>query len=250
MASDRFKEEVVLVTGAGRRVGAEIARTLHHAGARMVVHYRSAAEEAARLVAAMNSLRPNSALAVQADLLRTEHCARMVDEAASAFGRLDAVVNNASSFYATPVGRIRDSDFDDLVGSNFRAPLFVSQAAAGHLKRSCGAIVNIVDIHAERPLRGYPLYSAAKAALAGLTRALALELSPEVRVNGVSPGPIQWPEDDSFDQAERDRIVAQTLLKRAGHPADIARAVLYLLADAPYVSGQIIAVDGGRLVAL
>jgi len=237
---------VVLVTGAARRVGAVIARSLHAAGAKVVVHYRSAAEEAKRLVDGMNAERPGSAWAVRADLLVCEGLPGLIDQVLERFGRLDALVNNASSFFATPVGSILEADFTTLIGANLKAPLFLSQAAAPALRASCGAIVNVIDIHAERPLAGFPVYSAAKAGLAGLTRALAVELAPQVRVNGVAPGPVQWPEDDSFGEDERARVVGTTLLKRCGEPMDIARAVRFLIADAPYVTGQILAVDGGR----
>jgi pteridine reductase len=182
----------------------------------------------------------------QADLLDCARLPALIDGVLERFGRLDALVNNASSFYPTAVGSITEVQWSDLIGSNLKAPLFLAQAAAPALEASGGAIVNIIDIHAERPLRGYPLYCAAKAGLAGLTRALAVEMGPRVRVNGVAPGPIQWPDDGSFDAVAKDAIVEHTLLKRVGEPADIARTVLFLLADAPYITGQIIAVDGGR----
>ncbi|GAB4168260.1 MAG: pteridine reductase [Rhodocyclaceae bacterium] len=237
---------VVLVTGAARRVGAVIARSLHEVGARVVVHYRSAAEEAERLVGAMNAQRAGSAWAVRADLLECERFPALIEQALDRFGRLDALVNNASSFFATPVGSITEADFSALIGTNLRAPLFLSQAAAPALRATGGSIVNVIDIHAERPLAGYPVYSAAKAGLAGLTRALAVELAPQLRVNGVAPGTIQWPEDGSFTDEERARILATTPLGRCGEPLDIARAVRFLIAEAPYVTGQILAVDGGR----
>ena len=242
--------KVVLITGAARRVGAEIARVLHAEGANLALHHRSSAQAAKALVAALNAARPGSVLAFQADLLETDHLPRLVEETVRHWGRLDALVNNASSFHATPVGAIDERQWDDLVGTNFKAPLFLAQAAAPHLARARGAIVNITDIHAERPLKNYPLYCAAKAGLAGLTRALALELGPQVRVNAVAPGPILWPEDGSFDAAAQAQVVSRTLLKRCGEPIDIARTVLFLLADAPYVTGQILAVDGGRSVFL
>lgn len=241
-----LQDKVVLVTGGGRRVGAEITRTLHGAGARVVVHYRRSVRGAAELVDELNGLRPDSALALNADLLDTAALPGLVQAAVAHFGRLDALVNNASSFFPTPVGSIDEAQWDDLVGSNFKAPLFLSQAARPHLQASRGAIVNITDIHAERPLKDYALYCAAKAGLLGLTRALALELAPEVRVNAVAPGPILWPEDDSFNDDARRDILSRTPLARCGEPADIARTVLFLLAGAPYVSGQVIAVDGGR----
>lgn len=249
MASS-LQGKVVLVTGAAKRVGAEIARTLHAAGARVAVHYRTASSEAQALAAGLGSCRPDSALACQADLLDATQLTRLVAEVVQHFGRLDGLVNNASSFFATPLGAIGAREWDDLVGTNLRAPLLLAQAAAPHLAASRGAIVNIGDIHAARPLKGYSVYCAAKAGLDGLTRALALELGPAVRVNGIAPGPILWPEDGSFDLRAQDRVVARTVLKRCGEPADIARTVLFLLGDAPYVTGQILAVDGGRSINL
>jgi pteridine reductase len=212
----------------------------------LALHYRTAAGAAQALSASLNASRPGSATVFQADLLDCARLPALIDGVLERFGRLDALVNNASSFYPTAVGSITEVQWSDLIGSNLKAPLFLAQAAAPALEASGGAIVNIIDIHAERPLRGYPLYCAAKAGLAGLTRALAVELGPRVRVNGVAPGPIQWPDDGSFDAAAKDAIVEHTLLKRVGEPADIARTVLFLLADAPYITGQIIAVDGGR----
>lgn len=242
--------KVVLITGAARRVGAEIARALHAEGASLALHYRSSAEAAKALVAELNAVRPGSALAFQADLLDTDHLPRLVEEAVKHYGRLDGLVNNASSFFATPVGAIGEREWNDLLGTNLKAPLFLAQAAAPHLATARGAIVNITDIHDERPLKNYPLYCAAKAGLAGLTRALALELGPHVRVNAIAPGPILWPGDGSFDAEAQAKVVSRTLLKRCGEPADIARTVRFLLADAPFVTGQIIAVDGGRSVVL
>ena len=176
--------------------------------------------------------------------------AEMIRNTVARFDRLDVLVNNASTFHATPVGEIAESDWDSLVGTNVKAPLFLSQAAAPYLRKAMGCIVNITDIHAERPLKNYVVYSLAKSALAGLTLSLARELGPEIRVNAVAPGPILWPEDDSFDELARQRVISHTLLKRAGEPEDIARSVLFLVADAPYVTGQIIAVDGGRSINL
>lgn len=241
-----MSSRVVLVTGGARRVGAEIARVLHGVGCSVAVHYRSSDAAANDLVAGMNRVRPGSAAAFSADLLDVEALPGLVGRVVGHFGRLDGLVNNASSFYPTPLGQVTAAQWADLLGTNLQAPLFLSQAAAPHLRAAGGAIVNIVDIHAERPLAGYPVYSAAKAGLQGLTRALAIELAPEVRVNGVAPGPIQWPEDGQFALEEREAIVRHVLLKREGSPADIAGAVRYLLLDAPYVTGQILAVDGGR----
>ncbi|MDX5362589.1 MAG: pteridine reductase [Pseudazoarcus pumilus] len=237
---------VILVTGAARRVGAAIARALHAAGARILLHYRNAAGEAEALAAELNALRPQSAACVRGDLAASGVPQRIAADALAAFGRLDGLVNNASSFFPTALGEIDEAAWDDLIGSNLKGPLFLTQALAPALREAGGAIVNIVDIHAERPFRGYPLYCSAKAGLLGLTRALAVELAPEVRVNGVSPGPIAWPEDGQYAPAEREAIIADTLLRRQGQPEDIAGAVRFLMLDAPYVTGQILAVDGGR----
>jgi len=242
--------KTVLVTGAAKRVGHSIACELHAAGASIMVHYRTATAEAEMLVADLNAQRPNSAICQQADLLDVAALSELVERTVAHFGRLDALVNNASSFFATPLGSIDLAVWDDLIGSNFKAPLFLTQAAAPHLKAARGAVVNIADIHAERPLAGYPLYCAAKAGLIGLTRALAIELAPEVRVNAVAPGPILWPDESVIDEAARQRIVAHTLLKRSGEPQDIARTVRFLLEDASYVTGQVINVDGGRTAHL
>ncbi|MGZ5034709.1 MAG: pteridine reductase [Usitatibacter sp.] len=242
-----MQDGAVLITGAARRIGAAIARGLHAAGARVVLHCHRSRAEAERLRDELNDLRPGSAAVVQADLLEVENLSILVEEAAQAFGRLDALVNNASSFYPTPFGAIAESEWDDLMGSNLRAPLFLSQAAAPRLREARGAIVNLVDIHAERPLRDFVVYSIAKTGLSGLTRALALEMGPEVRVNGVAPGAIIWPDgDEHFAPSERSRIMTQTPLARIGSPEDVAGAVKYLLFDAPFVTGQILAVDGGR----
>ena len=241
----------VLVTGAARRIGAAIARRLHSAGARVALHCHRSRAEADALAGELNSARAGSAAVVQGDLLDLTSLPRIVDEAARAFGRLDGLVNNASSFYATPFGKISEREWNDLMGSNLRAPLFLAQAAAPRLREAKGAIVNIVDIHSERPLEDFVVYSIAKAGLAGLTRSLALELGPEVRVNGVSPGAILWPEGGKhFDPAEKRRIEEQTPIGRIGSPEDVAGAVKYLLFDAPFVTGQVLAVDGGRGIYL
>ncbi|MDP1606838.1 MAG: pteridine reductase [Rhodocyclaceae bacterium] len=241
----------ILVTGAARRVGAEIARTLHAAGANLILHYRVSSAEAEALAVGLNGRREKSALALRRDLRDMDGLAGLVEEAVAHFGRLDALVNNASSFFPTPVGAIDAAAWDDLIGSNLKGPLFLAQAAAPHLAMTGGCIVNITDIHAERPLKGYPLYCAAKAGMLGLTRALALELGPAVRVNAVAPGAIEWPEnDEDFPPAAQAAIIEHTLLKRVGSPADIARTVKFLIFDAPYITGQVINVDGGRTAHL
>jgi pteridine reductase len=241
--------KTALVTGAARRIGAAIARRLHAAGANVVLHYRGAEAEAAALEAELNALRAASALKVKADLLAPVAPKALVGATRDRFGGLDVLVNNASSFYPTALGAIEASHWDELMGSNLRAPLFLSQEAAPELAKRSGAIVNIADIHAERPLKGYVVYSIAKAGLAAMTRSLALELGPAVRVNAVSPGAIVWPDDGQFPPPERGRIVATTPLSRLGKPEEIAQAV-HFLASAPFVTGQILAVDGGRSVYL
>ena len=230
-------------------MGAAIARRLHAAGANVLVHYRGSEAEATLLVKELNAVRAKSAAGVKADLLAPVAPRMLIAAARDAFGRLDVLVNNASAFFPVKVGEIESTHWEELIGSNLRAPLFISQEAAPELAKHEGAIVNIVDIHAERPLKGYSVYSVAKAGLACLTRSLALELAPRVRVNGVSPGAIAWPEDGQFEPGERERIVATTPLARIGAPEDIAQAV-HFLACAPFVTGQIIAVDGGRSIFL
>lgn len=241
----------VLITGGARRVGAAICRRLHAAGANLMVHYRSSAAEARALRSELNALRSGSIALVQADLLKLDALAGLVKAAVKEFGRLDALINNASSFYPTPVGEITEKAWDDLVGTNLRAPLFLSQAAAKDLRKTHGCVVNIIDIHAEFPMKNHVVYTTAKGGLLTLTRSLARELGPEVRVNGVAPGTILWPDDDTWkDEVSRQRIVNQTALKRIGEPDDIAKAVEFLIAAAPYITGQVIAVDGGRSVNL
>jgi len=243
--NESLSGKAALVTGGARRVGAAIARRLHAAGAGVLLHYRDSESQATKLASELNALRPKSAATVKAELLAPIAPRALVAAAREHFGRLDVLVNNASSFFPVDIGAIEASHWEELIGSNLRAPLFISQEAAPELARQRGSIVNIVDIHAERPLKGYPLYSVAKAGLAALTRSLAIELAPAVRVNGVAPGAIAWPEDGQFEAAERSRIVATTPLARTGSPEDVAQAV-HFLACAPYVTGEIIAVDGGR----
>ena len=240
-------DKVALITGAARRVGAAIANCLHDHGASVAVHYRGSATEANALVAKFNEQRSGSAAAFQADLLDTASIPELVSGVVNWKGRLDILVNNASTFYPTPLGEITEEDWADLVGSNLKAPLFLSQAAAPAIREALGSIVNIIDIHAQRPLRDHLVYGPAKAGLAMLTRSLAKDLAPEVRVNGVAPGAILWPETDMSDVTKAS-ILDQVPLARPGDPADIAGCVLYLVRDAAYVTGQVIAVDGGRSI--
>jgi pteridine reductase len=238
-------DQCVLITGGARRLGAVIGRSLHAAGANLVVHYRHSLAEADALVAELEAARANSACAVSGDLHDVARLPELVAVAIGRFGRLDILVNNASSFYPTPIGSVTAAQFDDLIGTNLRAPLFLSQAAAPALRAARGLILNMVDIHSRRPLREHAVYSAAKAALEMLTKSLARELGPEVRVNGIAPGPVLWPEH-GLDASLKKEIVDKTALKRPGSPDDVARAACFFAMDAPYVTGQVIAVDGGR----
>lgn len=236
-----------LVTGAAKRIGAAIAAKLHAAGANVAIHYFNSAEPAQALAATLNRTRPDSSLAIGADLRDRAALETLVDTVTAHAGRLDVLVNNASSFYPTPLASVTEKQWQDLIDSNLKAPLFLSQAALPHLKTANGVIVNIVDVHSQRPLRDHIVYGAAKAGLAMLTRSLAKDLGPDIRVNGVSPGAILWPET-GLDESVRNSIVRQIPLRRPGEPDDIAAAVLFLVRDAPYVTGQIIAVDGGRSI--
>jgi pteridine reductase len=246
-----LKNKVILVTGGAKRVGAAICGKLHAQGANLMVHYRSSQNDAQILRQTLEQMRPDSVELIQADLLDIERLPDLIKETVRRFGKLDALVNNASSFFSTPVGQFTEQAWIDLIGSNLKAPLFLSQAAVPFLEKRHGCIVNIVDIHVEQPLKNYVIYNAAKGGLAALTRSLALELAPLIRVNGVAPGPILWPEHEEWvDQSLRKEIIGRTLLKRMGEPEDIAKTVYFLIANAPFITGQIIAVDGGRSINL
>ncbi|MET0071705.1 MAG: pteridine reductase [Candidatus Thiodiazotropha sp.] len=234
-----------LITGAAHRIGAAIARQLHAEGMNILLHYRHSKAAAEQLQHELETKRTDSVWLLQADLQQRESYEFLIDQAAALCRRLDLLVNNASSFYPTPLGSATEDQWEDLLGSNLKAPFFLSQAAAPLLNHSEGCIINLVDIHAERPLKRHPIYSVAKAGNAMLVKSLARELGPEIRVNGVAPGAILWPEQGITD-GEQEEILQRTALKRAGTPEDIARTLLFLYRDAPYVTGQIIAVDGGR----
>ena len=242
-----LENHVALITGAARRIGAAIARTLHAHGANVAIHYRGSAEEAADLTDELNSQRADSATSYAADLTDMAGLNTLVEDVVAWRSRLDILVNNASSFYPTPVGEITEDQWDDLIGTNLKAPLFLSQAALPSLREARGVIINIVDVHSQRPLRDHTVYGPSKAGLAMLTRSLAKDLAPEVRVNGVSPGAILWPEN-GMSGATKDAILEQVPLGRPGTPDDVANAVLFLAKDADYVTGQIIAIDGGRSI--
>lgn len=244
-------ERVVLITGGAKRVGAAISRRLHAEGARVMIHYRSSVAEADDLAAELNGRRPGTAALVQADLLHEERLPELVQATVERFGRLDVLINNASSFYATALGEITREAWDDLIGTNLKAPLFLAQAAMHELRRTRGCIVNIADIHAERPLKSYVVYNLGKAGLVALTKSLARELGPEVRVNAIAPGAIIWPEDGQhFDDEARRQILDQVFLGRVGSPEDIAAAAHFLIAEAPYVTAHVLAVDGGRAASI
>jgi len=238
---------VALITGAARRIGATIARTLHAEGADVAIHYRKSGDAANAVAEDLNAMRADSAATFAADLNDLASLNHLVDDVRVWRSRLDILVNNASSFYPTPVGEITEDQWNDLIGTNLKAPLFLSQAALPALREARGVIINIVDVHSQRPLRNHTVYGPAKAGLAMLTRSLAKDLAPEVRVNGVSPGAILWPEN-GMSGATKDAILEQVPLGRPGTPDDVANAVLFLAKDANYVTGQIIAIDGGRSI--
>ena len=249
--SENLAGKAALVTGGAKRVGAAICRRLHAAGANLMLHHRASVAEARALQHELNMQRAGSVALIQADLLKGASLPDLVKTTVKQFGGLDILINNASSFFATAIGDITEQAWEDLIGTNLKAPLFLSQAAAGELRRRHGCIVNIVDIHAEFPMKNYVVYSVAKGGLLALTRSLARELGPEVRVNGVAPGTILWPEDSNWsDEISRQRVINQTALKRIGDPDDIAKAVEFLVTAAPYVTGQVIAVDAGGRLAL
>ena len=243
--------KVVLITGGAKRVGAAISRELHANGAKLMIHYNKSQSEARALQAELNLQRANSVAIIQGDLLNIAVIPSLVKETINQFGQLDVLINNASTYFPTEIGNINEENWQDLMGSNLKAPMFLAQAAATELRKNHGCIINITDMHIERPKKGYVVYSVAKAGLVTLTKSLAHELSPEVRVNAVAPGPVQWPENNpQFDEVYRQRVISQTLLKQIGTPQDIAKAVKFLVADAPFITGHVLAVDGGRSLNL
>ena len=241
------QNKTALITDGARRIGAEICRVLHKEGLNLVIHYHSSKEEAHALQQELHAERPDSVLLVQGDILSIPKLQNLVFETVEEFGRLDILINSASTFYATPVGKTEEQDWEDLVGTNLKAPYFLTEAAAPELREHKGCVINLADIHGERTLRHHPVYTAAKAGLISLTKSMARELAPEVRVNAIAPGAILWPEND-LDEMAKQRIVSRIPLKRPGTPEDIAKAVRFLIFDADYITGQVIAVDGGRLV--
>lgn len=239
---------VALITGAARRIGAEITRLLHANGLRVILHYNSSSSEAQALADELNQIRADSVKIISYDLNQTDTVDTFITEVIKQWGRLDVLVNNASTFYPTPLTEISTDQWDDLLGVNVKAPLFLSKACAQHLTETKGCVINIVDIHADRPLKDYPIYCIAKAGLAMLTKSLARELAPAIRVNGVAPGAIMWPEVEAYEPLHQE-IINRTALKREGQPSDIADTVWFLINSADYITGQIIAVDGGRTLS-
>ncbi|MGH1428206.1 MAG: pteridine reductase [Arenicella sp.] len=239
--------KVALITGGARRIGAEIAKTLHYDGYNILVHYRHSSDDAKQLCADLNGIRPNSCHSFQADLADSDAYEKIIQNTIHTYGQLDALINNASSFYPTPIEEVTEAQWQDLLTSNLKAPIFLSKYATPWLKKTKGSIINIIDIYANRPLANHPIYCAAKAGTQSLTKSLARDLNGEVRVNGVAPGAILWPEDDAGVDPQQ-AILARIPMNTLGEPQDIAKTIRFLLNDAPYINGQIISVDGGRSV--
>ena len=244
MNNNSLKNKVVLITGAAKRIGAQTVRTLHQSGANIILHYASSHTEAEALANELNIIRDKSVHTLQADLIKIDELKTLTQKAFDVFQRLDVLINNASTFYPTPLGDITEANYDDLMGTNLKAPLFLSQACFPFLSRNNGVIINMVDIHARSPLKDHTTYSCAKAANAMLVRSLAKEMGPSVRVNGVAPGAILWPENE-LDQTTIDNIISDIPLKKTGEPSNIADTILFLI-EHNYINGQIIAIDGGR----
>jgi len=236
--------KTALITGAAKRIGAAITEQLHSSGMNVIIHYNSSAKEAHELVKKLNGIRRDSAIMIQADLKYKEYYSALIDAALNFKDGLDVLINNASAYYATPVASLEDQQWNELVNTNLKAPLFLSQLAAKSLRLNKGCIINITDIHANRPLRDHSIYSITKAGLIMLTQSLAKEMAPSIRVNAISPGIILWPDD--IDEEKKNRILNETMMKRTGNVKDITKAVLFLIKDAEYVTGQVINIDGGR----
>lgn len=237
--------KTVLITGGAQRVGAQVVRRLHAEGANIALHFNRSRERAETIQRELNAIRPDSVVLIQADILDTAALPGIVEQAIKAWGRLDVLINNASSFYPTPVGTATEQHWDDLVGTNAKAPFFLSQAAAEALRSTRGSIINMVDVYAERPKREHTVYAMGKAAIGLMTKSLARELGPEVRVNGVAPGVVLWPDAGASEEYQRE-VMERTALRRPGDPDNIASTILFLIRDVDYITGQIIAVDGGR----
>lgn len=249
MSEVSLEGKVALITGGARRIGAEVSRRLHADGMNLVIHYHSSEKDAHNLQSELLESRPDSVVLVQGDILNVAKLRNLVQETVRAFNRIDVLLNNASTFYPTPIDEATEKQWDDLVGTNLKAPFFLAQAAAPHLRKTEGCVINMADIHGDRPLKNHPIYSIAKAGTVMLTKTLARDLGPEIRVNGIAPGAIMWPESE-LDEMAKQRIISRTPLKSSGDPHDISRTVLFLIKDAPFVTGHVIPVCGGRSVVL
>lgn len=247
MPNSKAENKVVLITGAAKRVGASIAQLCHQQGMRLAIHYRESAQQASTLCAHFNQQHPDSAIALPADLRDNDKLEHLISEVINKWGQLDVLINNASSFYPTPLAQVTPNVWEDVIASNLKAPFFLAQLAAPYLKKQQGCIINLVDIQAQRPLKNYSVYCIAKAGLVMLTKSLAKELAPAVRVNAIAPGVVLWPDDETeFNETLREKIIARTALKRAGTPQDIANTAVFLINQANFITGQVITVDGGR----
>ncbi len=250
MPDNPLEGKVALITGGAHRLGAAIARGFHAQGMRLVIHYLGSEARARALQQELHAARPDSVMLVRGDLNHSEKLLKnLVFETIESFGRLDVLVNNAARFYPTPVGEASEEQWNDIVGTNLKAPFFLSQIAVPHLRKTGGCILNIADIYGDRPLGKHPIYSITKAGLIMLTKSLARELGPEVRVNAIAPGAILWPET-GLDDMSKQRVISRTPLKRSGDPEDIARTALFLIRDAGFITGQVLGVDGGRGVVV
>jgi len=247
----KSNRKIALVTGGAKRIGQAIYKMLHASGIDLMIDYRHSSDEAKNLQQELNGIRKDSASIIQADLLNLNVLPSLIHETMNVYGRLDILINNASSYYPTEIGKMNENNWNDLIGSNLKAPLFLSQLATDELIKTKGCIINITDTHIDKPKKNYIIYSIAKSGLTTLTKSLAQELSPEVRVNAVAPGPVLWPENnEEFNEIYKQRVISQTLLKKMGSPEDVAMAVKFLVLDAPFITGHILAVDGGRSISL
>ncbi len=236
--------KTALITGAAIRIGAAIAEQLHSSGMNVIIHYNSSAKEAHELVRKLNGIRRDSAIMIQANLEHEEYYSALIDAALDFKGELDVLINNASAYYPTSLGSLDDQQWNELINTNLKAPLFLSQLAAKSLRSNKGCIINITDIHANRPLRNHSVYSISKAGLVMLTQSLAKEMAPAIRVNAISPGVIMWPDD--IEEEKKNEILNETMMKRTGNVEDITKAILFLIKDADYITGQVLNIDGGR----
>lgn len=244
-----MKDKVILITGAAKRVGACVARTLHAKGAKVIIHYRGSQQSAEKLIAELNSIREDSACALQADLTNFQQVNELGEQALAVWGHVDVLVNNASAFYSTTLGSVTEQQWDELFSSNVKAPFFLAQTLMTSLQVNQGCIINMVDVHAERPLRDHPVYCMAKAALVMMTKAMARDLAPAVRVNGIAPGMILWPDDEPVNPKTEKYLLNRIALQRFGEPQNIADAILFLI-EHNYMTGQVMAVDGGRSLTI